>query len=264
MNEEKTLTIKTTSLWKYGFVIVLILLVVSIFTRGFGIGGTGNVANNQQAAANATQQTTGTTQLTASQEAAFTTDPGLFPSVGPDNAKNTVIEFADFQCPYCALASGLPNWTSQYASQYGSLIGAAKNAESAGQSGQVKFIFVTMNFLDNPTSTNGTESTYAAEAAFCANDQGYFWQMHDAIYKASDGPSEDTGKYTKSNLEKLAQSITGLDQTKFKTCLESDTDLSKVQQAASAASAVVQGTPTFFVNGQQVTPSWTAIQAAFQ
>ena len=106
--EEKTLTIKASSLWKYGFFIVLILFVVSLFTAGFGLKGpTGSAVQNTG---------TGTTQQAAVVDMSqFTSNPDIFPSVGPDNAANTVIEFADFQCPYCALASGLPSWASQYA-----------------------------------------------------------------------------------------------------------------------------------------------------
>ena len=258
MEEEKTLTIKASSVWKVSCAILAILLVASILTGGFGIKGatTGSAVQNTQE--------TGTTQQQAVDLSVFESNSDIFPSAGPDNAKNVVVEFADFQCPYCALASGLPSWASQYATQYGSLIGVAKSAEQAAEDGQIKFIFVTMSFLDNPQSQYGTESTYAAEAGFCANDQGKFWEMHDAIYAASDGPSESTGKYTKANLEKIAQGISGLDQAKFKECLENDTDLSKVQQSQKAASQVVQGTPSFFVNGQQVNPSWSAIQAALQ
>ncbi len=257
MEEEKTITLKKDSLWKGAVVILAIVLIASIFTAGFGIvKPSGAVTQNTGAA-----QQQGNTSADLS---VFTSNPDVYPSLGPDNAKNTVVEFADFQCPYCALASGLPSWASQYASQYGGLVGAAGSAEQAAQQGQIKFVFVTMNFLDNPSSTNGTESTYAAEAGFCANDQGKFWQMHDAIYKASTGPTEDDGKYTKANLIKIAQGISGLDMTKFTNCLNSDADLSKVKEAASAASAIVQGTPTFYVNGQQVSPSWAAMQAAFK
>ncbi len=195
----------------------------------------------------------------------FTSNPDLYPSLGPDNAKNVVIEFSDFQCPYCALASGLPSWINQFeGTPYASMINAAGSAEQAAQQGQIKFVFVTMNFLDNPSSTNGTESTYAAEAGFCANDQGKFWQMHDAIYKASTGPTEDDGKYTKANLIKIAQGISGLDMTKFTNCLNSDADILKVQASETTAISLITGTPSFFVNGNPVQPSWAAMQAAFK
>jgi protein-disulfide isomerase len=198
-------------------------------------------------------------QMQASDTGSITSNTDLYPSLGPSNAKATVIEVADFQCPWCTLASGVVDYTkapwSQLAAQSGDLAGAGGKAEQLAQQGDIRFIFVPMSFL-------GQESIYAAEAAYCAKDQGKFWEMHDAIYTASDGPSEETGKYTKANLEVIAKSISGLDQNKFKTCLESDTNLAKVQQATQGAGAITTGTPAFFVNGQKVQPSWTAIQAA--
>ena len=247
VSEEKAVTIKKSTLWAVGAFALLVLLVVSIFTGGFGImKSTGNAANT------GTNTNTGTANIDPS---VFLSNSGLYPSLGPSNAKVTVIEVADFQCPYCALASGLPSWASQYASQYGDLIGAAGNVEQLAQQGKVQFIFVPWSFL-------GQESIYAAEAAYCAGDQGKYFDMHDAIYQASDGPSEDTGKYSKANLTIIAKSISGLDQTKFNSCLQSDADLAKVQQIASdVQKSGVTGTPMFFVNGKQVQASWAAIQA---
>jgi len=254
--KSESITIKKESLWKYSTFILVAILIVGAFiffrsgtTSGNAVN-TGNTAGNAAAGA-----ATGPVDVSA-----FTGNSDIFPSIGPANAPATVIEFADFQCPYCALASGQATWASQY-SQYSDLINAGGKAEKLAQAGKIKFIFVTMNFLDQGKIG---ESNWAAEAAYCANDQGKFWEMHDAIYKASDGPSEDNGKYAKTKLETIAQSISGLDQTKFKSCLESDADLSKVQQSQQAASAVVQGTPTFFVNGQQVNAGWSTISAALQ
>ena len=67
-------------------------------------------------------------------------------------------------------------------------------------------------------------------ADMCALDQGKFWQMHDAIYSASDAPAEDTGKYTKANLTIIAQGISGMDMTKFNNCLNTDADLARVNR----------------------------------
>lgn len=252
--EAKTVTMKKSTLWVAGAFVLLVLLVISVFTSGFGImKPTGNAAANNNANAN-----TGATGGTPTIDTSVFSDSNLFPTLGSSNAKVSVIEFADFQCPYCSLASGLPSWASTYASQYGDLIGAAGNAEKLAQQGKVRFTFVPMSFL-------GQESIYAAEAAYCAGDQGKYFEMHDAIYTASDGPTEDTGKYTKANLTIIAQHISGLDMTKFNSCLNSDTDLAKVQQVTTDVQKGVTnfpGTPLFFVNGQYVASSWTAIQAA--
>ncbi len=256
----ETIQIKKDTFYKGSIGVLVVLLIVSIFTGGFGFGGansaTNNNANNN---ANAGTGATATGDVTA-----ITGNADLFPEVGPANAKATVIEFADFQCPYCALASGLPSWTSQYTTQYGDLVGSAKTVETLAQQGKARFIFVPLSFLDSKSDPTSKESTWAAEAAFCADDQGKFWEMHDAIYQASDGPSEDTGKYTKAKLEVIAHGISGLDQAKFKTCLESDTNLARVQKVmATVQSAGFQiSTPQFWVNGKQVQPSSAALQSA--
>lgn len=252
-SEAKTVTMKKSTLWGVGAFVLLVLLVVSVFTSGFGImKPTGNAAANNNANAGATGAT-GNTNLDPS---IFLSNSNLYPSLGPSNAKATVIEVGDFQCPYCAMASGLPSWTSTYASQYGDLVGSAGKAEQLAQQGKIRFIFVPWSFL-------GQESIYAGEAAYCAGDQNKYFEMHDAIYTASNGPSEDTGKYTKANLTVIAQSVSGLDMTKFNNCLSSDTDLAKIQQVTSdVKKSGVTGTPMFFVNGKQVQASWAAIQAA--
>ncbi len=253
--EAKTITIKKDNLWKGAVFVLLAALVISMFTGGFGIGknASGNVATGNAAA--------GSSGSTAVDTSAFTSDSSLFPSLGPSDAKYTVIEFADFQCPYCALAAGLSNESKQYSSQV-PYFGVATQLEDLANQGKIRFIFVAMNFLDS-TNRGGTtkESTWAAEAAYCANDQGKFWQMHDAIYAAND-MSEDDGKYTKANLETIAAGISGLNTSKFNACLENDTFLSNVQKSEQAASTVVSGTPEFVVNGQQVQASTTAIMSA--
>lgn len=256
-SESKTITIKKDALWKGSVFVLLALLVVSMFTGGFGIGGhvvanTNNAATNTGNTANANSGSTGSGDTSV-----ITANSNLYPELGPANAAHTVIELADFQCPYCALASGLPNWTSQYASQYGDLIGSAKTMEQLAQQGKIRFIFVPLSFL-------GQESVNAAQAAFCAENQGKFWQMHDAIYAASDSPQEDTGKYSVPNLEKIASTISGLDTAKFNSCLESNSTLPQVNQVMTdVQKAGFQiATPQFFVDGQSVTPSSSALTAA--
>ncbi len=245
MSEEDTIKIKKSSIWKYTTILLLVVVIVGGFIAFTGKSVSQNTAN--------TGSNNGNTA--AADVSVFTKNPDLFPSLGPDNAQHTVIEFADFQCPYCALASGFPSWTSQYASQYSDLIGAAGKAEDLAKQGQIKFVYVPMSFL-------GQESVYAAQAAYCAENQGKFWEMHDAIFAASDGPSEETGKYSIANLKIIAQGISGLDTSKFNNCLDNNDTLQAVQQAASYASQAVSGTPAFFVDGKQVSASWSAISAA--
>lgn len=246
------ITIKKSDLWKYATFVLLVVVVVALIFLFKGHSSNGSVNDNGTGAVNLN---------------AFLSNSVLYPSIGPSDAKNVVVEFSDYQCPYCALASGLPSWSAQYKSQYGDLVGVAGQAENAAEQGQLKFIFVPMNFLDRDSSRNPIvgESTWAGEAAYCAGDQGKYFEMHDAIYAASTGPQEETGKYTKDNLKTIAAGISGLDTSKFNDCLDSDTYLSAIKASNAAAfSAGVTGTPAFFVNGQQVNPSWAAVQAALK
>ncbi len=95
------------------------------------------------------------------------------------------------------------------------------------------------------------ESHWAAEAAECANLQGKFWEMHDKLFSVWRG--ENVGTYTKANLKQYAADL-GLDTGKFNQCLDSDQTMSTVQADIGEATRLgVQGTPTFFVNGRQLT-----------
>ena len=107
----------------------------------------------------------------------------------------------------------------------------------------------------------GQESVYAAQAGLCANKQGKFFAIEDAIYSAQT-QGENTGKFAKNKLEIIAQSVSGLNQAEFKSCLENDKTLNDVKEIAGVASQFAKGTPTFYVNGKNVQSSWPAIQAA--
>ena len=240
--------IKKDTFFKGTIAVLGILLIISIFTGGFGFragssnGGGGAVVNNN---GGNTAQPVNVNVLE---------DPTIFPVLGPSSAKHTVIEFSDFQCPYCAMASGLPSWTSQYGTQYADLLGSAGKIQEMAKNGEVRFIYVSMSFL-------GQESVDAAQAALCANKQDKFWEMHDAIFMTHDG-TENKGVFSKSVLKSLAAKISGMDTGKFNSCLDNGETLKDVQKAASIASQFASGTPTFYVDGKQVSASWTALSAA--
>ena len=242
---DDTIKIKKQDLWKYS-TFVLLAVVVIVLIVAFGGKGTGNVVQGTAPA-----DTGGAVNLKAFE------DTNLFPTLGPENADNVVIEFSDFQCPYCAMASGIPSWTADYAGQYGDLVNSAGNLKELAAAGEIRFVYVSMSFL-------GTDSVYAAQAGLCANKQDKFWEMHDAIFAASTGPQEHTGKYEKENLKLIASSISGLDANAFNNCLDNDDTLADVQKAGQLASTVATGTPTFYVNGQKMSGSWSAISAAMK
>ncbi len=153
---------------------------------------------------------------------------GHLPIKGKTLAKVTVVEFADFQCPFCErfFKDAEPNIIKDYV-----------------DSGKVKFAFRHYAFL-------GQESTWAAQASECANEQNKFWEYHDYLY--SHQGAENSGAFAKDKLESFAQSL-GLNADQFKTCLESDKYADKVKaDFTDGQKAGVNGTPATFVNGQLV------------
>lgn len=145
---------------------------------------------------------------------------------GNPDAKITVYEFADYQCPYCKRNYDVvgPELRKLYV-----------------DSGKSNIVFKHFTFL-------GQESVWAAQAAECAADQGQFWAYHDLLFNKQNG--ENVGTFTKENLIKYAQELK-LDATKFDPCLTNDETLERVNaDTLEGRNAGVSGTPTFFINGK--------------
>jgi protein-disulfide isomerase len=140
------------------------------------------------------------------------------PARGPANAKVTIVEFSDFQCPYCSQAFGtIEELMQQYA-------------------GKVKLVFRQFPLPIHP------QAEKAAEASLCAADQGKFWEFHDLLFK-------NQRKLDLADLKAHAASA-GLDATKFAQCLDSGEKKKLVDQDLEAGQAAgVNGTPAFFING---------------
>ncbi len=221
-------------------VLVILLLIASFF-----MGMLVTKVQYLQGGSTATAGTTGTTASTGTQPspvpgAKVTVANGDFPALGDKNAKVKVIEFADFQCPFCK------QWFDQTESQ---LIKDYVNT------GKVAFYFRDFAFL-------GQESNFAGEAAYCANDQGKFWAWHDYLY--SHQGQENSGAFSKANLEGFAAAM-GLDTNQFNSCLETDKYAKNVtDDTAAGQKATVNGTPTVFVDGIPLVGAqpYTALKAA--
>jgi protein-disulfide isomerase len=138
---------------------------------------------------------------------------------GPETAPITVVEFADYECPYCG--RGYENMKAVFAKY----------------DGKIKWYF--RNF---PLSFHKNAMAYAT-AATCAGRQGKFWEMHDAIL------DNQKTMEAKGGPEGLATEL-GLDMSSFKACLE-DKEVSKaILEDMTAAQAVgVTGTPAYYING---------------
>lgn len=149
------------------------------------------------------------------------------PFLGPENAKVTIVEFSDFQCPYCA----------QAVPQAKKLLSMFPN--------DVKLVFKQFP-LDSHS-----QSFLAAQAAVAAHAQGKFWPMHDKLYA-------NWRSISATNIVVWGREI-GLDMKKF----IADVDGGKYQQAVKnevtqGENAGVQGTPSFFFNGRRYSGAFQA------
>jgi protein-disulfide isomerase len=141
------------------------------------------------------------------------------PSLGPDDAPVTIIEFSDFQCPYCKRASPIVH----------------RLAEKYPE--QVRIVYRHM-----PLDSIHPRARAAAEASACADDQGLFWEYHDQIFANS-------SKLSDEDLLAFGTAV-GVDEAVFAACVETRKHAEAVQaDVADATSAGITGTPAFVVNG---------------
>lgn len=152
------------------------------------------------------------------------------PLLGDSNAKVTIVEFGDYQCTYCHLFH--ENTKDALFQQY-------------VNTGKANFVF-----RDFPL--NGPDSVFAAEAAYCADDQGKYWQYHDELYKNWGG--EKTGWVNQKSLDKFATTV-GLDLTQFDKCLSDKKYEQKVLDNQKFGDKIgIDGTPSFIIfNGKDIT-----------
>ena len=144
------------------------------------------------------------------------------PFLGPVAAPVTIVEFSDFQCPFCKQV--VPTLT-QVRSRYGE---------------KVKLVY-----RDFPIDGLHPQARKAAEAARCAQDQGKFWDYHDALFA-------NAPKLSPEQLKTYAQQV-GLDLPSFERCLASGTHAATVQKSVDEGIRLgVTGTPAFFINGEFV------------
>lgn len=160
---------------------------------------------------------------------------GNYPVLGSPSAPVTIVEFGDFQCPFCG--KFFRETERQILDQY-------------VKTGKARFAYRDFAFL-------GDESVAAAGAAACANEQGAFWQYHDALYNylwdnyyAKSKPGENVGAFSSANLNRLAADQ-GLDGARFSACLSGHKYQSDVEKdTADGRARGVNGTPAFFINGK--------------
>jgi protein-disulfide isomerase len=156
------------------------------------------------------------------------------PVKGDNNARLTLIEFSEFQCPFCVrhVNQTLPDLERDYI-----------------KTGKIKYVFKSF-----PLETMHPLALKAAEAGDCAGEQGKFWEMHDRLFAHQD-------QLTPDKLPSHAKEI-GLDMPKFQACLSSGKYAAEVQKSiAEGKKAGVTATPTFFIAvGQPNDPKVKALK----
>src|SRR6266568_1716400 len=150
------------------------------------------------------------------------------PYVGPKNAPVTIVEFSDFQCPFCA---------DFHDKTYGPLM--------QKYNGKVRFVY-----RDFPLTDMHPDAEKAAEAANCALQQGpdKYWALHDAIFK-----NQRITGIGLAAIATMAKTISGLDTVKLDECIKSGKMADEISKdVQDAISYGVTGTPTFFINGYRL------------
>ena len=145
------------------------------------------------------------------------------PILGSADAQVTIVEFGDYQCEMCH---------SWFHNTRGSII------DNYVDAGKVNIVFVDLAFL-------GSDSPIAAQATYCANEQGKYWEYHSILYYKQEGI--DNGWASKSMLKEYANELK-LDSDQFANCIDSAKYAKNVQNSYNdAVKMKVSSTPTFYL-----------------
>jgi len=154
------------------------------------------------------------------------------PIIGKPNAPITIIEFSDFQCPFCAKfhVETLPSIMNEYIDK-----------------GQVKLVF-----RDFPIQSIHPNALPASVASECANEQGKFKEMHDKLF-------ENQKKWSNQRLDNVMNTFSqyalqiGLEAEKFDSCLKNGKYVEEIQKDLEDGRTYgITGTPGFFVGNDQI------------
>jgi len=148
--------------------------------------------------------------------------PADAPALGPEKAPITIVEYLDYQCPYCRRAQGI---VDELMDRY---------------KGKIRFVHRDFPITGHPRALP------TAQATRCAGEQGKFWEYHKGIFDKPSDLSDD-------DLRSRAKAL-GLEAGAFAACLASGRHDASINAAAESGTALgVDSTPTFFVNGRRVT-----------
>lgn len=144
------------------------------------------------------------------------------PAMGQKNAPLTIVEFADFECPFSREVSYL----------------LRSLALASGD--QIRYVY-----RDFPLEELHPQATAAAQAASCAGEQGKFWEYHDKLF-------QNQGAFSSERFVELAREL-NLREAAFESCVRSNRYTQEIEQdLVDGRAAGVVGTPTFFFNGHRI------------
>ena len=227
----ETVTIKKDALWKGAVAILAILLVISLLTGGFGINKSSNSGVTGKAIIDDVNVDDGSNDLPADITVSVTDKD---PVLGNVKAAVSIVEFSDFECPFCARA----------------YFGPVSDFKSSNyfKNGDVNFVFKQF-----PLNQIHPYAQKAAESSVCAFNQGNdkFWKMHDLLFANQDKMSN---LLSSQGLDAVIASMktyadsAGLNTAQFNKCLDNSEGSSEVlSDTEEAILAGGQGTPYFVV-----------------
>jgi protein-disulfide isomerase len=230
VQQEETVTFKTTHFYA---VLVVLAFAVGILVGYFAWGRT-PAAPVAAAAPPAAPQVAVTPTL---EHVTYDIPTEGFPSFGPADAPVTIVEFSDYQCPYC---------TRWHEETYQPLLDAYP--------GKIRFVYRNFPLPFHQNAMMG------AEAALCAGDQDDYWKMHDKLFAEKDLMNNPQG--TTLGVADYVQFATdiGMDASAFERCLGTEKYKPQIQADIAFANSLptengepaVGGTPTFFINGTRL------------
>jgi len=191
---------------------VLVSLTL-IFTRGSSTGGSAQIGGDNQPA-----------------PVDLKIDKGDY-VLGDKDAKVTIVEFSDFQCPFCRSF-----WSGAF----------AQIKKDYVDTGKARLVYRHYPLSFHPAAH------ISAQAAECAGDQAKFWEMHDKMFFEQSKLGQGTIEYGEAEIKTWAAQL-GLNSGDFNQCLDSGKYSQKVDDDSALGSASgVSGTPTIFINGQRI------------
>jgi protein-disulfide isomerase len=222
-------SVKISKNFLYGIVAVCLIALLALYVMSGGFG-----AGKQPAKIAGGQNNSTTNVAGAKNQIAALLDDDM--RLGSDSAPIVIVEFSDFQCPYCRKF-----WVENFQSLKTEYI----------DTGKVQLVYRDFPLGMHPSAEK------AAEATECAADQGKGWEMHDKIYVEQAKSGQGTVSFSVDDMKGWASMI-GIDTAKFDNCLDSGKMAVEVQKdIVDGTNSGVRGTPAFVIgkrNGSSIVP----------